>query len=154
MKHIIKVGILFFLMLFQVPKTSSGEYKASIIFKNYDLSNTLFMNRVAVQRIFTRQDRRWSNGDEILVFIKPLNSLEHKKFVTEVLQMSFYRYEKTLMSNIATGKSIPLTEVNSDLKMSMYVNNRQGAIGYINYNLEMCNKQVILICDDFTRCDK
>lgn len=141
-------------MLFQVPKTSSGEYKASIIFKNYDLSNTLFMNRVAVQRIFTRQDRRWSNGDEILVFIKPLNSLEHKKFVTEVLQMSFYRYEKTLMSNIATGKSIPLTEVNSDLKMSMYVNNRQGAIGYINYNLEMCNKQVILICDDFTRCDK
>lgn len=154
MPKIFKVLILLALMMLQVHKTSSSELRTSLIFRNYNLDNTLFMNRVAIQRIFTRQDKRWSNGDEIIVFIKPMNSLEHKRFLSEVLHMTLYRYERTLSTNTQTGKALPVTEVNSDDKMNMIISYTQGAIGYVNYTVRLNGKQVIIVCDDFSECDK
>ena len=153
MPKIFKVLILLVLMMLQVPKTSSSELKTSIIFRNYDLNNTLFMNRIAIQRIFTRQDKRWSNGDEILVYIKPMNSIEHKRFLSDVLHMTLYRYERSLSANTQTGKALPVTEVNSDDKMGMLISNNHGAIGYVNYTVRLNGKQVIVVCDDFSECD-
>lgn len=152
MPKIFKVLILLVLMMLQVPKTSSSELKTSIIFRNYDLNNTLFMNRIAIQRIFTRQDKRWSNGDEILVYIKPMNSIEHKRFLSDVLHMTLYRYERSLSANTQTGKALPVTEVNSDDKMGMLISNNHGAIGYVNYTVKLNGKQVIVVCDDYSGC--
>lgn len=152
MPKIFKVLILLVLMIFQVPKTSSSELKTSIIFRNYDLNNTLFMNRIAIQRIFTRQDKRWSNGDEILVYIKPMNSIEHKRFLSDVLHMTLYRYERSLSANTQTGKALPVTEVNSDAKMGVIISSTHGAIGYVNYTIRLNGKQVIVVCDDYSGC--
>lgn len=152
MPKIFKVLILLVLMMLQVPKTSSSELKTSIIFRNYDLNNTLFMNRIAIQRIFTRQDKRWSNGDEILVYIKPMNSIEHKRFLSEVLHMTLYRYERSLSVNTQTGKALLVTEINSDDKMGAVISNTHGAIGYLNYTVKLNGKQVIVVCDDYSGC--
>lgn len=119
----------------------------TIIFSNYNFANTIYMDRLSIQRIFTKKETRWSNGDNIIVFIKPMDSIEHKMFVSNILNMTLYKYQKILDESIYTAKSLPLTEVNNDIQMSTNIQNHPGAIGYINYNL-LYGTKTIIICDE------
>lgn len=147
MKSILRHIVLMF-VLTGFPRTLVGtEGSATIIFSNYDLEKTLFLDRITVQRIFTRRETHWSNGDNIIVFIKPMDSLEHRHFVTEVLNMTLYRYQKSLESYTYTAKALPVTEVPTDQKMLNAIHTHPGAIGYVNYEI-VINDKIIHICDD------
>lgn len=120
---------------------------ATIVFSNYNLDSNVNMRRTTVQRIFTLKDTRWSNGDVITVFTKPINSIEHKIFVTRVLNMSLYRYSQSILSATTTAKAIPVTEVADDQKMLLAIQTHPGSIGYINYELIIGNN-IIHICEE------
>jgi ABC-type phosphate transport system substrate-binding protein len=128
-----------------------GEGNAIIIFSNYDLNKTIFMNKTAIQRIFTRKETHWSNGDNITVFIKPIDSIEHRNFVTNVLNMTMYRYQQSLENITYTAAATPVIEVSSDVKMMNAIHTHPGSIGYVNYDL-VVNDKIIKICDDNTGC--
>jgi len=131
-----------------VPKTTAGsDSDPQIIFSNYNFSDTLFMNRGAVQRIFTRKDVRWSNGKAIIVYTKPIDSIEHKAFVANTLNMSLYRFQRELESSTYSAKAIPLNVVDDDSTMMREIRTHEGAIGYVNYQLVLHNKKIILVDD-------
>ena len=144
MNNILKSILLGFILLWDCPLNSATS-DPIIIFSNYDAENTIFMNRLAVQRIFTRKDTRWDNGKNILVFIKPIDSIEHRIFVANVLNMTLYRYQKSLETYTYTARALPVTEVNSDDKMRVAINSHPGAIGYINYELVVNEKKIKIV---------
>jgi len=142
--------LLFILILFPIPLVSSpGD--VTIIFSNYDLSNTIFMNKIAVQRIFTRKDIRWSNGDSITVFIKPMESIENRMFIADILNMTLYRYQKSLETATYTGKANSVIEVPDDAHMHTAIDAHPGAIGYLNYEI-VTHDKIIIICEDDGNC--
>ena len=145
MNNISKYVLLGLVLMWACPLNSAAN-DPTIIFSNYDTDNTIFMNRLAIQRIFTRKDTRWENGKNILVYIKPIDSIEHRIFVANVLNMTLYRYQKSLETYTYTARALPVTEVNSDDKMRVAVNSHPGAIGYINYEL-VVNEKTIKIID-------
>lgn len=122
---------------------------AIVIFSNYELNNTISMNRVTLQRIFTLRETRWDSGDVITVFIKPKESIEHRNFVTSVLNMTLYNYQQILQLHSVNAYS--LTEVATDQKMLEAIRTHPGSIGYINYDL-LLNSKTVNVCDDFNLC--
>lgn len=115
-----------------------------------NLSNpkVMLMNRLSVQNIFTRKMTRWSNGDNIVVFIKPLESIEHKDFVSNVLRMSPFNYKKNLDAQLYTGKSTGVMEIPTDDSMIWKVVSTPGGVGYINYDIIVSNKIVHIVDGD------
>ncbi len=151
MKKRIHTAIMLFVLMWIPRQIVGSPGEATIIFSNYDLDNTIFMNRLMVQRIFTRRETRWSNGDSIIVFIKPMDSIEHRNFVSNTLNMTLYRYQQSLETYTYTARALPVTEVANDQQMLTAINTHPGAIGYVNYQLVMNNK-TITICEDIGRC--
>ena len=137
-----------FVLCIATPRQpSGGQADPEIIFSNYTLEDTLFMNRAAVQRIFTRKDVRWSNGKSIIVYTKPIDSVEHKAFVAHTLNMSLYRFQRELESSTYSAKAIPLNVVYNDNAMIREIKSHEGAIGYVNYQLVLHEKKIVLIDD-------
>lgn len=146
MKKTILSYILWAALCISTPKQTAGsDADPQVIFSNYNFADTLFMNRAAVQRIFTRKDVRWSNGKSIIVYTKPIDSVEHKAFVANTLNMSLYRFQRELESSTYSAKAIPLNVVDNDYTMMREVKTHEGAIGYVNYRLVLHNKKIILI---------
>lgn len=109
--------------------------------------NVILMNRLMIQRIFTRKETRWSNGQEITVYIKPLGSVEHQEFTRRVLHMSSYKFTKNLEEVTYGGKSTGVIEVITDTEMQLKVSNTPGSIGYINYDQIFVSGKIITIVD-------
>jgi ABC-type phosphate transport system substrate-binding protein len=130
-----------------VDNIRADDEGATIVFSNYNIGSNVRMRRITVQRIFTLKDTRWSNGDAITVFTKPVSSIEHKIFVTQVLNMSMYRYTQSMVSATSTARAIPVTEVPNDQKMLIAIQSHPGSIGYVNYEL-ILNGKVIQICEE------
>jgi len=85
--------------------------------------------------IFTRRQKYWEDGSKITVFIKPINSVEHKFFVFNWLRMTHNAYKTKLERETYSGNSIGLIEVKSDVDMLIRVANTQDSIGYIDNKL-------------------
>lgn len=144
--------VLLIIAIMLLPKNLfSSPGTATIIFSNYDLENTVFLSRLTVQQIFTRRITRWVNGDNITVFIKPMESIEHRNFVNNVLNMSLYTYQKKLEAYTQATRALPVIEVSSDQKMLNAIHKHPGAIGYVNYELFIDDK-IIKVCDDRAGC--
>jgi ABC-type phosphate transport system substrate-binding protein len=122
-----------------------------IIFTNYDLPNTVFMNTIMLQRIFTRKETYWNNRENITVYIKPIDSIEHRFFIMSVLNMTIYNYKHNLEVNTYTARATNVVEVQNDAAMIQLVHSHNGAIGYVNYQLITYNKTIV-ICDDLPQC--
>ena len=123
---------------------SSG---ADIVARIDNPDKTILVNRLAIQRIFTRKITRWSNGTNISVFTKPLTSIEHKNFSMSVLGLTPFNFKRQLESQTYSGKSTSVMEVDSDEAMAMKIAQTPGAIGYINYAIIIGNKTIIIIDD-------
>jgi len=118
------------LVLFTSPVT---EPQIHLLFNNYGEGDVLYMNRIALQRIFIRKDIFWPDGESIIVYTKPLSSIEHRDFVLNMLRMSLYNYQKGLEANTYAAKSYPPVELKNDLSMITAVYKNSGSIGYLNY---------------------
>lgn len=82
--------------------------------------------------IFTRKQKYWMDGSKITVFIKPINSVEHKMFVMEWLQMSHFKYKEKLGHETFSGNNSNVIEVKSDGEMLAKVAITANSIGYID----------------------
>ena len=142
--------LVILLMLF-VPTTLTGsEGKAVVIFSNYKLDNTLFVNREFIRRVFTRKELRWKTGEAITVYIKPMDSIEHRNFVTNVLRMTMSRYKESLTASIASGTDTVHEVPNGSMVTAIH--SKPGSIGYVNYD-PITNEKIIKICDDNMGCE-
>lgn len=107
--------------------------------------DTITIDRYSLQKIFTKRIVRWPNGQAIQVFIKPLNSVEHRDFVLNVLGLSPFYYQQILDTQVYAGKSASVTEVSNDGQMIFKIEHTPGSIGYINYEIYIGSKKVTVI---------
>lgn len=82
--------------------------------------------------IFTRKITKWStNGARIIVFIRPINSIEHKLFVMRWLGVTNYRYKKLLQQNTFSGAASNVKIIISDEQMMITIKSTPNSIGYV-----------------------
>lgn len=134
-----KLIIFFLLTLFSIKSTA-----ADLIIWSEN-AESITIDRYSLQQIFTRKIVRWPNGQSINVFIKPKNSIEHRDFVKNILGISNFYYEQLLEQQTFSGKSSSVTEVATDNHMITKIETTPGAIGYINYEIYVGNKKVIIV---------
>lgn len=106
---------------------------------------TITLDRFTVQKIFTKKITRWPNGKSIVVFIKPLSSIEHRDFVLNTLGMSPYYFREQLEEQTFSGKASSVTEIANDQQMLMKIEQTPGGIGYVNYTIHFESKEIIII---------
>jgi ABC-type phosphate transport system substrate-binding protein len=105
----------------------------------------MIIDKTIVVKIFTKKVTHWADGQLITVFIKPINSIEHRDFVQHWLNMSNSRYKQELESQTYTGRAINVVEVDSDGEMLIKISSTIGSIGYVNYGLVVNSKQLKVI---------
>lgn len=82
--------------------------------------------------IFTRNTTKWSStGARITVFIRPINSIEHKTFVLQWLNLTNYRYKKLLQQNTFSGTASNVKTIYSDEQMMVIIKTTPNSIGYV-----------------------
>lgn len=102
------------------------------------------LNHQDLVRIFTRKEMFWPTGQKISVFIKPQNSIEHKIFTINILNLSPYKYRNLTDSVIYSGSNNPPTEIATDEQMLSILERTPNSIGYVNYSI-MFNKDDRLV---------
>jgi|LakMenE18May11ns_1017448.scaffolds.fasta_scaffold9593549_2 ABC-type phosphate transport system substrate-binding protein len=95
-------------------------------------------------RIFTRKKVFWPSGQKISVFIKPQNSLEHKIFSINILNLTPYKYKSLTDSIVYSGANNPPTEVDSDEQMLSILARTPNSIGYVNYSIIINNDNQLI----------
>jgi ABC-type phosphate transport system substrate-binding protein len=115
----------------------------SVVANNMVPDNKL--SRMEIVDIFTRKKHFWSNGKKIIVYIKPTDSIEHKIFVMNVLNISTYKYKTMLESVTYSGANTPVIEISSDEEMISKLERTPYSIGYVNYGTVYINDSTDLI---------
>lgn len=108
-------------------------------------STSITMDRITVQKIFTRKITRWPSGRNITVYTKPLSSIEHRDFVINVLEISPFFFQRQLEEQTFSGRASSVVEITNDSQMILKIENNPGSIGYINYKVYSGNKEVIIV---------
>jgi|688.fasta_scaffold846768_2 ABC-type phosphate transport system substrate-binding protein len=103
------------------------------------------MDKYTIQQIFTKKLTKWPNGHPIIVFTKPMNSIEHRDFVLTKLGYFPTYYQQLLDREVCIRRATPVIEVEDDKQMIMKIEQTPGSIGYINYDIFIGTKKVILI---------
>lgn len=88
-----------------------------------------------IVNIFTRKQSHWSDGHKITVYTKVLNSIEHKMFAINILNLSLFKYKSLLDSSIYSGTNSSVIELSSDEEMMSKLSNTPYSIGYVNYHV-------------------
>ena len=118
---------------FMIVLTSlSGNADVKIIANSQN--DWLLYNHLTIANIFTKKTTKWSNGRTITVFIKPLESIEHKDFVHSMLHMTHFKFSQDLNARITSGNGVNVIQVSSDEEMLMRISNTPFSIGYVNFN--------------------
>lgn len=100
--------------------------------------------RDEIVKIFTRKKSHWSDGHKITVFVKDINSIEHKMFIIDILKITPFRYKSIVDSVIYSGENTPAIEISSDTEMIHKLSTTPFSIGYVNYTV-MFNDSVHLV---------
>jgi ABC-type phosphate transport system substrate-binding protein len=146
MKKCLIISLFWIIVMTVSPRQTTGEsLTPQVMYSRYDSRETLFIDRDELQRIFTRQTVQWKNGQEIVVYTKPLNSPEHKIFVSETLNMTLYRFLRDLAASPYMNGGKTVHEVPNDQAMIREVLSHNGAIGYVNYELVAHDKHIIVV---------
>lgn len=133
---LIKVGVFLWILFFCNPTHTGTQV---LITQEYQMHA---FDKDTIVKIFTKKVTRWADGQLITVFIKPINSIEHKDFVQSWLNMSNSKYKQELEKQTYSGKSLSVVEVDSDAEMVLKISSTIGSIGYINYGVVINTKQL------------
>lgn len=85
--------------------------------------------------IFTRKKVHWADGHKITVFIKDSESIEHKMFIMDVLNLTPYKYKTLVDTVVYSGENTPAIELSNDADMMRRLYNTPYSIGYFNYTI-------------------
>lgn len=127
-----KLIIYIFIFLFSVKLASAENYP--IVVSNSSTEDTT-LTRLELVRVFTRRNSHWIDGHKITVFIKDMNSLEHRLFTMDVLNISPYKYKTLVDSVVYSGENTPPIELSNDNEMMSKLLSTPYSIGYLNYTI-------------------
>lgn len=137
--------IILFLVLFFIIEptiiTCAADDPTVIAQKQVELTS---IEQSELIRIFTRKKVFWPSGQKISVFIKPQNSLEHKIFSINILNLSPYKYKSLTDSVVYSGSNNPPTEIESDEQMLSILARTPNSIGYVNYSIVINNDNQLM----------
>jgi ABC-type phosphate transport system substrate-binding protein len=114
-----------------------------------EYKNTIILDRTTLQKIFTKRIVKWPTGTYIQVITKPNESIEHKYFITDVLGMSQLAYDRLQTNNSPANNHNNIIEVLDDKQMIMKIESIPGSIGYLNYDIYINSKHIIVIDSQF-----
>lgn len=132
--------ILTFVIWISISSTTHPDdlYTRKVVANGYVVKRQ--WSRLELVDIFTRQKRWWLNGGKITVFTRVLDSVEHKMFVIDVLNLSPYQFKSKLDGAIYSGNNTPVIEVSSDEEMLLKLSLTPYSIGYINSTVMVNDK--------------
>ena len=110
--------------------------------------NKLLRDKIMVSYIFTRKVTKWETGERITVFTKPLDSIEHRYFLNQWLNMTTGKYKRELEGQTYSGRATGVKEVSTDEEMMVMVMQTPASIGYLNYGVILHDKSVKIINTD------
>ncbi len=118
-----KLIILLFLFV-------SGAYgKGLTIITNASVNQTAF-SQSEIRQIFSARKQFWNDGTRITVYVMDPNSVQHKQFCKEKLNMFPYQLERLWNQITYSGQGDPPLFLNSQEALINAVLNTPGAIGY------------------------
>ena len=129
-------AIVFFILL--ICSTTYAETNTPVVIVQTAVVETK-LDVPELVHIFTRKQMFWSDGHKIKVFTKKTDSIEHKLFTMNVLNLTPYHYRTLLDSVIYSGSNTSVIEVSSDEEMILKVSSTPYSIGYLNYNTIITN---------------
>jgi len=103
------------------------------------------LTKSQLRRIFSKRQVRWSNGEEIVVFVLPSLHPLHQRFSTKQLGMFPYRLDRLWNKLTYTGLGTTPIVVDDPQTLVEAVLKTPGAIGYCAENSEVKNALVIKI---------
>ena len=125
---------IFILVALFCWSTILGHAAEPKIIANEDVSDQ-YISQYELIKIFTRKKIFWSDGSKITVFVKPLDSLEHKIFTINILNLTPYKFKSMADAIVYSGSNNPPIEIGSDEEMMLRLANTPNSIGYVNYSI-------------------
>lgn len=122
-------------ILFVILLAISSILEAAPTVVSNSLTPDTEFRRDEIVRIFTRKKSHWSDGHKITVFIKDINSIEHKMFTIDILKITPYRYKSIVDSVVYSGENTPVIEISNDSEMIHKLYTTPYSIGYLNYTV-------------------
>lgn len=102
------------------------------------------LSRYNLVEIFTRKKTFWSDGRKIIVYTMPFDSIEHRLFTINVLNLSPYRYKTAVDSIVFSGLSTPTIELATESEMIYKLSTTPYSIGYISTDMFSNNNHEII----------
>lgn len=135
--------IMTVMLIFSVAAAPASEVVNVIVNKS---NNSKQLSTQELVDIFTRRKSYWNDGSEIVVMTRPVNSIPHKAFISEVLGLTPYEYRSKLERNIYQGRTKLPVELKSEEELADSVINNPTAVGYIyDYMIIKHNKRITIV---------
>ena len=116
-------------------------YKIIVTVSTPDSSITKKM----LSNIFLKKSRKWKNGRKILPVDLDESSMIRKNFSLKIHKKKVSAIKAYWQKQIFTGRGVPPPEKVSDKEILKYVQDHQGAIGYISLSTSIKNFKVKVI---------
>ena len=137
MKYFLKILFIFLLYI----KMCVSAEPSVVLHSPANAKRYRTMSQHELISIFSRKKLFWDDGSKITVFIKPLNSMEHKVFLLSSLSLTPYKFKVLLENIIYSGNNNPPIEVINDDDMLLKLTTTPNSIGYINYSIIVNDNQ-------------
>lgn len=134
------------LLLFLILPVNLWPKGGPVIVVN-EVDKVISINEEMAKRIFTLKEERWPDGDVIKVFIHPIDSVEHRIFLEDRLNMSVYQYKTQIDKPVYGAKPFNLSEVSTEAKMVAAILKTKGGVGYINGVIIKHGASVVVVDD-------
>jgi hypothetical protein len=125
------IALLLLVLSIEPIYSSNDNISTQKVLVNGYINETQW-NRIELIDIFSRKRISWPNGKKIVVFTRRLDTIEHKMFVIDVLNLTPFQFKSKLNDVIFSGQNTPVVETTSDEDMLLKISMTPYSIGYIN----------------------
>lgn len=123
-----KLFIILFLFLFGSFSTAKA---VEVIVHSQNEISSQHLTTYQVRQIYTMRQTVWPNGQRIVVYALPSNSITHKRFSKEILKIFPYQLDRIWRKLTYSGLGTMPIILESVSELKLAIANNPGAIGYI-----------------------
>jgi len=136
LKRIACFSVLIIFLGLTVHPAYSGDRKVLKVIVN--VSNKIeTLSAKEISLLFLKKVRKWDDGSKVLPVDRVEDSPTRKIFSDEILGRKISAIEAFWQKQIFTGRGVPPPEKNSDKEVLKYVEENNGAIGYISSSTDV-----------------
>lgn len=103
------------------------------------------LNRDQISRFFLKKNTAFANGQIVFPVDQVDDSAVRQIFTREIHRRSVNEIKAYWQRQIFSGRGVPPVEIESDIKVILYVQENPGAIGYISASMEVKKYKVKVI---------